>query len=103
MARSTARSTTKKGANTGSEAELWAHSRNDEGMPHLLEKHLYGVARRAQEFLALPELKTIGYYAGLWQDGEKAGPELQPHIPTPKASPILGYLAVGLIHAVEWL
>ena len=56
MARSTARSTTKKGTHTGSETELWAHSRNDEGDPHLLTDHLSAVARRAREFIALPEL-----------------------------------------------
>ena len=47
MTRRTARSTTKKGAHTGSEAELWAHSRNDKGMPHLLEDHLSTVAGAA--------------------------------------------------------
>ncbi len=73
MARSTARSTTKKGAHTGSEAELWAHSRNDEGDPHLLEKHLSAVARRAREFMGDHPLNQLAYYAGLWHDAPGAG------------------------------
>jgi len=77
MARSTARPTTKKGAHTGSEVELWAHSENDKGDPHLLVEHLSAVARYAQEFLALPELKTIAYFAGLWHDVGKADEQFQ--------------------------
>lgn len=82
MARSTARSTTLKGVHTGSEAELWAHSRNDQGEPHLLEDHLSTVARRAREFIVVPELEPLAYFAGLWHDVGKAHPDFQQKLQT---------------------
>ena len=82
MARSTARSTTKKGAHNGSEAELWAHSRNDQGEPHLLEDHLSTVAKRAREFIVVPELEPLAYFSGLWHDVGKAHPDFQQKLRT---------------------
>ncbi len=82
MARSTARSTTKKGAHNGSEAELWAHSRNDEGDPHLLLDHLSAVAKRAREFIVVPELEPLAYFSGLWHDVGKAHPDFQQKLRT---------------------
>ncbi len=60
MARSTARSTTKKGGYAGSEAELWAHSRNDDGDPHMLIDHLRSVAEMARIFIQRKHLSPFG-------------------------------------------
>lgn len=104
MARSTARSTTKKGAHTGAEVELWAHSRNDEGDPHLLEKHLSAVARCAQEFIAIPELKVVAHYAGMWHDMGKGDADFQQKLRTQSNARIEHKGAgVGLAELVESL
>ncbi|MCB7128945.1 MAG: CRISPR-associated helicase Cas3' [Candidatus Brocadiales bacterium] len=77
MARRTARSTTKKGGYAGSEAELWAHSRNDEGDPHLLLDHLSAVAKRAREHTAKFGAGELGKLLGWWHDIGKVNPKFQ--------------------------
>lgn len=54
-------------------SQLWAHSRNDDGDPHLLIDHLSAVARRAREFMGDNPLGQLAYYAGLWHDAPGAG------------------------------
>lgn len=60
-----------------SRPELWAHSRNDNGIPHLLLDHLTTVARDAQEFMGDHPLSQLAYFAGLWHDVGKSDPEFQ--------------------------
>lgn len=48
--------------------ELYAHTPNDEGEWHFLDKHLKNVADMAQGFTDKFGIGDLAYWIGLWHD-----------------------------------
>ncbi|OIP28581.1 MAG: CRISPR-associated helicase/endonuclease Cas3 [Deltaproteobacteria bacterium CG12_big_fil_rev_8_21_14_0_65_43_10] len=61
-------------------SELYAHTPNDEGKWHLLDKHLRDVAEIAQGFADKFCAGNLAYWIGLWHDLGKCNPKFQEYL-----------------------
>jgi CRISPR-associated endonuclease/helicase Cas3 len=64
----------------GKMKELYAHTPNDKGEWHKLDKHLLDVAEMAQSFANKFEAGDLAYWSGLWHDLGKSNPEFQDYL-----------------------
>ena len=60
--------------------KLYAHTPNDKGEWHLLDKHLKDVGEMAQGFAGKFGAGDLAYWIGLWHDLGKSNPEFQDYL-----------------------
>jgi CRISPR-associated endonuclease/helicase Cas3 len=63
----------------------YAHSPNDDGIPHDLVEHLKSVAQWAARFAEKFGAADMAYWAGLWHDLGKFHPDFQAYLASPIA------------------